>query len=90
MPITPCIYNLTKHNVVQVGGGVSLKYDCLLNRVILRTLAGRHIVGVLKHSSTLFTNEIYRVLFFNCSAQISVLKRSFVHQEYHGRESLIG
>ena len=36
--------------------------------------------------------------FFNCSAQISVLKRktlfnqrgSFVHQEYHGRESLIG
>ena len=35
--------------------------------------------------------------FFNCSAQISVLKRkmlfnhrgSFVHQEYHGRESLI-
>ena len=36
--------------------------------------------------------------FFNCSAQISVLKRktlfnqrgSFVHQEFHGTESLIG
>ena len=36
--------------------------------------------------------------FFNCSAQISVLKRktlfnqrgSFVHQEFHGTETLIG
>ena len=36
-----------------------LLYDCLLNKVILRTLAGRHIVGMLKHSSTLFKNEMY-------------------------------
>ena len=42
--------------------------------------------------------RLYRVLFFNCSAQISVLKRkklfnqrgSFVHWEFHGTESLIG
>ena len=43
------------------------------------------------------TAHTYKV-FFNCSAQISVLKRkmlfnqrgSFVHQEFHGTESLIG
>ena len=40
----------------------------------------------------------YRVLFFNCFAQSSVLKRktsfnhpgTFVHREFHGTESLIG
>ena len=45
-----------------------------------------------------FCSILYRVLFFNCSAQISVLKiktlfnqrGSFVHQEFHGTESLIG
>ena len=42
--------------------------------------------------------SIYTGWFFNCSAQISALKRkmlfnqrgSFVHQEFHGTESLIG
>ena len=42
--------------------------------------------------------ELYRVFFFNWSAQISVLKRktlfnqrgSFVHRGFHGTESLIG
>ena len=45
-----------------------------------------------------FCSILYRVLFFNCSAQISVLKiktlfnqrGSFVHREFHGTESLIG
>ena len=45
-----------------------------------------------------FKRNIYRVFFFNCSAQISVLKRktlfnqrgSFAHWEFHGTESLIG
>ena len=41
--------------------------------------------------------SLCKVVFFNCSAQISVLKRktfnqqgSFVHPEFHGTESLIG
>ena len=45
-----------------------------------------------------WTLSIVQGAFFNCSAQISVLKRkrlfnqrgSFVHREFHGTESLIG
>ena len=45
-----------------------------------------------------FTKSLIQGGFFNCSAQFSVLKRkmlfnqrgSFVHQKFHGTESLIG
>ena len=59
----------------------------------LLSLFGQKIGNTHTHTYTHVEGD-----FFNCSAQISVLKRktlfnqrgSFVHQEYHGRESLIG
>ena len=61
------------------------------------TALGHHHTISLRHRIHYIIYYIQGA-FFNCSAQISVLKRkmlfnqrgSFVHQEFHGTESLIG
>ena len=75
---------------------IDLSQQSLLNNLYLsQSVEG---TNTLNNNIFFLLNKQYIGCFFNCSAQISVLKRktlfnqrgSFVHREFHGTESPIG